>query len=70
MIIDHRKNGIAVSTKMILIEVRRLATEMSITDFVGTTSWWERFMRRNGLCMLTKATIGQKLPREYKRKII
>jgi len=55
---------------MILIEARRLAIEMSVTDFVGTTSWWERFMRRNGLCMLTKATIGQKLPREYKRKII
>jgi len=36
--IDHRKNGIAVSIKMILIEARRLAIEMSITDFVGTTS--------------------------------
>jgi hypothetical protein len=52
-IIDHRKNGIAVSRKMILIEARRLAIEMSITDFAGTTSWCERFMRRNGLCMHT-----------------
>ena len=48
-IIHHRKNGIAVSTKMILIEARRLATEICITDFAGTTSWCERFMRRNGL---------------------
>ena len=40
-IIDHRKNGIAVSMKMILIEVRRLAIEMSIIDFAGTTSWCE-----------------------------
>jgi len=48
-IIDHRKNGIVVSTKMILIEARRLAIEMSITDFAGTTSWCERFVRRNGL---------------------
>ena len=69
-IIDHRKNGTAVSTKMILIEVRRLATEMSITDFAGTTSWSERFMRRNGLCMHTKTTIAQKLPCEYERNII
>ena len=53
---------------MILIEARRLAIEMSITDFAGTTSWCERFMRRNGLCM--RATIAQKLPREYERKII
>jgi len=36
-IIDHRRNGIAVSMKMILIEARRLAIEMSITDFAGTT---------------------------------
>ena len=69
-IIDHRKNGIAVSTRMILIEARRLAIEMSITDFAGTTLWCERFMRRNGLCMHTETTIVQKLPHEYKRKII
>ena len=69
-IIDYRKNGIAVSTKMILIEARRLAIEMSITDFAGTTLWCERFMRRNGLCMRTKTTVTQKLPREYERKII
>jgi len=29
---------------MILIEARRLATEMSITEFDGTTLWWEIFM--------------------------
>ena len=69
-IIDHNRNGIAVSTKMILIEARRLAIEMSITDFATTTSWCKRFMRRNGLCMCTKTTIVQKLPCEYERKII
>ena len=69
-ITDHRKNGIAVSTKMILIEVRRLAIEMSITDFAGTTSWCEKFMRKNGLCTHIKTTIAQKLPSEYERKII
>jgi len=56
--------------KMILIEARRLAIEMSITDFAGTTSWYERFMRRNGLCMHTETIIAQKLPHEYERKII
>jgi len=55
---------------MILIEARRLAIEMSITDFAGTTSWCERFMRRNGLCMCTKTTITQKLPCECERMII
>jgi len=69
-IIDNRKNGIAVSTKMILIEARRLAIEMSIIDFSGTSLWCEIFMRRNGLCMRTKTTMVQKLLREYERKII
>ena len=69
-ITDHRKKETAVSTKMILIEARRLAIEMSITDFAGTTLWCERFMRRNGLCMCNKTTIEQKLPHVYKRKII
>ena len=55
---------------MILIEARRLAIEMSITDFAGTTSWCEIFMRRNGMCLRTKTTIAQKLPRDYERKII
>jgi len=68
-ITDHRKNGIGVSTKMTLIEARRLAIEMSTTDFAGTTSWCGGFMRRNGLCMRTKTTIVQKLPHEYKRTI-
>jgi hypothetical protein len=58
-IIDHMKNGIAVSTKMILIEARRLAIEMSITDFAGATLWCEKFMRINDLCMLTKTTVAQ-----------
>jgi hypothetical protein len=35
---DYRKNGIPVSTKMILIEARKLAIEMPVTDFAGTTS--------------------------------
>jgi len=54
---------------MILIETRRLAIEMSVTDFAGTTSWCKRFIR-NGLCMRTKTTTAQKLPHEYERKII
>ena len=34
-LIDHRKNGIAISKKMILIEVRRLAIEMSLLILLG-----------------------------------
>ena len=50
--------------------MRRLAIAMAITDFAGTTSWCERFMIRNGLCMRAITTVVLKLPREYKRNII
>jgi hypothetical protein len=46
---------------MILIEARRLVIDMRITDFAGTTSWFEKFMRRNGLRTRTKTTIALKL---------
>ena len=68
-ITDHRKKETAVSTKMILIEMRRLAIEMSITDFAVTTSWCERFLRRNGLCRRTKTTTGQKRKKDNTRRI-
>jgi len=55
---------------VILIEARRLAIAVFITDFAGTTLWCERFMRRSGLCMHTKTTVAQKLPCEYERKMI
>jgi hypothetical protein len=55
---EENTHVMKVSTKMILIEARRLAIEMSITDFAGTTSWCERFMRTNGLCKRTKITIA------------
>jgi hypothetical protein len=54
---------------MILIEGIRQAIEKTITDFARTTSWCERFMRENGLCMCTETTIGQKVPCECERKI-
>jgi len=55
--------------KMILIEARRLAIEMSITDFAATTSWCKRFIRRNGLCMHTKTTKRKNCPVSMKEKI-
>ncbi|KAG8225841.1 hypothetical protein J437_LFUL004770 [Ladona fulva] len=51
-------------------KTRKLAVDMSIADFSGITSWCERFMKRNGLCMRSRTTIAQKLPPEYERKII
>jgi len=34
---NHRSNGIFVSTKMIVVELRRLVGSQNIIDFVGTS---------------------------------
>jgi len=34
---DHRSNGIFVSTKIIVVELRRLVGSQSIIDFAGTS---------------------------------
>jgi len=57
------KHGKCAAEKAFWLTSYRLAIEMSITEFAGTTLWHDRFMRRNGLCMCTKTTIVQKLPR-------
>jgi hypothetical protein len=53
--------------KIILIEARSLTNELSIADFAGATSWFERFMRRNGLCVLTENAVARILPDLYEK---
>jgi hypothetical protein len=51
-IMDHRNNGISVSTKMIC-EARRWALAHNINDFAGSAAWCYRFMKRHGVSMHT-----------------
>ena len=69
---DHRNNGYSVSTKMIMEEAKRLAAERNIpaNEFTGSSSWCYRFMKRNNLSMRVKTRIAQKLPAEYKDKVL
>ncbi|CAJ0949590.1 unnamed protein product [Ranitomeya imitator] len=69
-IIRHRNNEYSVSTKMIIYEAKRLAAEKGIQVFTGSPSWCYRFMKRCGLAMRTKTRIAQKMPKEYKTKIV
>ena len=68
-ILQHRNLGIAVNTKMIINEARRLAANKGADDFKGTASWCFRFMKRNGLSLRTRTKISQKMPEEYEQKI-
>ncbi|TRY89392.1 hypothetical protein DNTS_024128, partial [Danionella cerebrum] len=66
----HRQNGYRVSTKMIINEAKRIAVEKGIQDFIGSLSWCYRFLKRSGLSLRTKTRISQKMPKEYKSKIL
>lgn len=50
-VLNHRKAGIALSTKMIIIEAVKISKQLQIQDFKGTTSWCQRFMKRHELRM-------------------
>ncbi|KAJ7345310.1 hypothetical protein JRQ81_001260 [Phrynocephalus forsythii] len=67
---NHRKAGIALSTKMIIIQAVRISKELQIHDFKGTASWCQRFMKRHELRMRTRTRIAQSMPDDYEEKII
>lgn len=69
-IINHRQNGISVSTKMIIFEATKRARRLCIENFTGKSSWCYRFMKRAGLSMRTRTRIAQKMPPEYETKVI
>jgi len=69
-IMEHRNSGIAVNTKMIILEARKLAANMGVEDFKGTESWCFCFVKRNGLSLRTRTKISQKMPEEYEQKIM
>jgi hypothetical protein len=42
---DHRNNGISVTMKMIICEVRRWVVARNINDYAATGAWCYRFMK-------------------------
>ncbi|KAH1185488.1 hypothetical protein KIL84_018237 [Mauremys mutica] len=69
-VLNHRKAGIALSTKMIIIQAVKISKELQIQDFKGTASWCQRFMKRHELRMRTRTRISQRMPDDYEEKII
>ncbi|XP_073537612.1 uncharacterized protein, partial [Phyllobates terribilis] len=69
-VINHRINGFSVSSKMIIDEAKRIATEKGIENFIGTDSWCYRFMKRSGLAKCTNTTVAHKIPEEYGTEIL
>ncbi|XP_056407556.1 uncharacterized protein LOC130300905 [Hyla sarda] len=64
-VLNQRKAGIALSTKMIIFEAVKIGKALQIQDFKGTTSWCQRFMKRHDLRMRTRTRIAQRMPDEF-----
>ncbi|XP_069606515.1 uncharacterized protein [Ranitomeya imitator] len=69
-VVNHRNYGFSVSSKMIIEEAKRIATEKGIEDFIGTDSWCYRFLKRSGLHKGTNNRITQKMPEEYETETL
>ena len=69
-VISQRESSRAVTTVMIRLKAKELATQMNLADFIGGPSWCHRFMRRNRLSVRTRTTVGQKLPDDWEEKTI
>ena len=68
-VVSLRNNGRAVTTVMIRLKARELATQMNLPGFTGGPSWCHRFMRRNKLSVRTRTTVGQKLPDDWQERV-
>ena len=55
---------------MIIQQAKEMARSRDLNDFQGSTSWRERFMKRNGLSMRTRTSLCQKMPEEYEDKVL
>ena len=69
-IVSQRENSRAVTTVMIHLKAKELAKQTNVADFVGGSSWCSRFMRRNRLSVCSRTTVGQKLPENWKEKVM
>lgn len=69
-VVNHRKAGISISPKMIIIQAVKISKELQIQDFKGTTSWCQRFMKRHELQMRKRTRIAQRMPDDYEEELI
>ncbi|KAI5151325.1 hypothetical protein ENBRE01_2060 [Enteropsectra breve] len=51
------------------MHARKLALELEIPQFKGTTSWCYRFMKRKNLVIRSVTSVGQKIPQDWESKV-
>ena len=73
-ITEKQNNGLAILPSIVRLKALELAKDAKykIPDghFKAGNHWCQRFMKRNGLSLRQKTTLAQRLPDDYKEKII
>jgi transposase-like protein len=65
----QRESGRSVSTVMIRLKAQSLSKQLKCENFIGGPSWCYRFMKRNGLSVRNRTTVGQALPDDWENKV-
>ena len=69
---ENRKSGLAVTRNLIRLHAKKTAQQMNIDNFLVSSGWCTRFMKRKKLVLHQKTKISQRLPddleREYEKR--
>ena len=66
---ENRKSGLAVTRNLICLHAKKTAQQMNIDNFLISSGWCTRFMKRNKLVLRQKTKISQRLPDDLEEKI-
>ena len=66
---ENRKSGLAVTRNLIRLHAKKTAQQMNINNFLVSSGWCTRFMKRNKLVLRQKTKISQRLPDDLEEKI-
>ena len=66
---ENRKSGLAVTRNLIRLHAKKTAQQMNIDNFLVSSGWCARFMKRNKLVLCQKTKISQRLPDDLEEKI-
>ena len=66
---ENRKSGLAVTRNLIRLHAKKTTQQMNIDNFLISSGWCTRFMKRNKLVLRQKTKISQRLPDDLEEKI-
>jgi len=73
-IMEKRNNGLAILPSLVQLKALELAKEEKYGipegQFKAGNHWCQRFTKRKGLSLRQKTTLAQRLPDDYKEKIV